>query len=181
MGRTLTYEVGKLNIGRRVKVYGRTNGHGVPGTLKGAEIKHAIVHLDGSQREEKVEWASVRDWLSHNPKPLVQPPVPAAAPEVGAAVPIRITPPAPPPPPSITTRFDVYKNLATDLDSAVRDVRIAEDLVDEAMENLETARAQHTEAVDRVKALRAQVAKSLAAVDEVLVGTSAMPTGKAGA
>jgi len=170
MGQALTFEIGKMNIGRRVKLYGRQNGHGVPGTLKGAEPKHAVVRPDGHNQDERVEWENVLDWTSHNPRSLMKPaaaeyaPLPKIAPKV-------IAPPASPPPQE--SPFAGYATLGPSLDAAIAEVRAAEDLVDEQMENLESAKQAHTAAVDRVRQLRAQAARALSAVDAVLAGTSA--------
>lgn len=174
MGQQITHEIGLLNIGRRVKVYGHSNKqHGMSSKLVGAEPKHAIIRIDNHDKDEKVEWQHVRDWTSHNATPLKMPPM-KAAPIARVVLVVTHNTPAPMPTlPSAADSFAVYQTLGADLERAVGEVRAAEDLVDEALENLNAAKATHAEAVEKVRRLRSFAARALTAVDDVLSGTSA--------
>lgn len=183
MGRQLTFEIGRLNPRRIVKVFGRrAHKHGQGGTLVESTRENAVVELQGSTSKVAAVWSDVRDWTSHNPAALVMPSpglngttngigngkglTPTTIPVAPKATPML---PAPPPEPK---PFAVYADLGSKLEEALAEVSAAEDLVDEALESLQAAKAQHEEAVARVTRFRTQAHDALKSIDLVLAGTS---------
>ena len=177
MGQQLTYEIGKLNIGRRVKLMGKDNKqHGMGGHVMEAHPTHAVCRIDNHGQPEKIAWDRVRDWTSMNNKPLVVPvrAVPRTVTIPASPAPAVQTQSWPPPPPvaPADSPFAFYAQLGPSLELAVREVSAAEDMVNEAMEQLQAAQATHSEAVSKVNKLRKQAEDALKAVDLVLAGTS---------
>jgi hypothetical protein len=78
MGQTLTYELGKANIGRIVKIMplGRRtqNSQGAMiARLVGATRSAAEVVPKGHKRPEMIEWRHIRDYTTGNRGPLNMP------------------------------------------------------------------------------------------------------------
>lgn len=173
MGQQITYEIGVENIGRRVKVMGRAgyqNGHG--GKLTAAQQKNATVLLDHTSTPITVEWSSVRDWTSQNPLPMVMPttraapkPVLKATTTAPSAHPVAAKPAESP--------FDLYRSLGAELEAATANVSAAEEMVDQALEQYQAAKAEHEQAVEGLRQLRGKAASALAAIDHHLIGTTA--------
>ena len=74
MGQTLTYELGKANIGRIVRVMpgGRNTAgpHANVAKLLGARRGVAVVLPKGHGHTELVEWRFIKDYTSGNKGPL---------------------------------------------------------------------------------------------------------------
>ena len=77
MGQTLTYELGRANIGRIVRIMplGRPCGrkHANVAKLIGASRKCALVLPKGHRHTELVEWRHIKDYTSGNRVPLAVP------------------------------------------------------------------------------------------------------------
>lgn len=178
MGQLITYEVGRLNIGRRVKVKeGPANRRGGRGTLAAADPEFATIKPDGHGKNERAEWDRVMDWTSHNQFALVMPP-PRATPivlnghkpafeptpvpmaDVGGTLPT-------------TDPFAVYADLGGALRTAADEVNAAEDLLDEALDRVHECRRVHDAAVEKLGKLRSRAAGALTAIDTMLAGTTA--------
>lgn len=171
MGQAITYEVGQLNIGRQVRVLGdRGFAHGYPATLSGASKDRAAVKSPG-RGEHFVDWANVRDWTSKNETALAKPgsrPKPIAATKV--QVPVAVTPP---PVATAGNPFAVYATLGERCERATGEVAAAEELLDQALEQVHSCRAAHEEAVASLNTIRKEAAAALAQIDTMLGGTVA--------
>ena len=163
MGLELSYEIGQLNIGRRVKVYGHgSKQHGIPAKLTGAHPKGADVLIDNhGGRSEQVEWHNVRDWTSQNQQPLVLPPV-KATPIVKTA-PVVVAPPLPPKDP-----FAVFAGLSQEIPAAMQAIAEAEEEVDTATEMLQQAEARHKRAKQGLQDIKNAIDSAKAMIDKVL-------------
>jgi len=170
MGRQITYEIGALNIGRHVKVMMKDGGGrgGIPGVLKEATPSAALIKGDNNDMTKKHPWADVHDWTSRNATALV---LPKPAANSFTAQPIVVAPAAPPAP--LPDPFSFYATLGPNIAAALADVSAAEDLVDAALEQLQGAKSQHEDAVQRVNSLRAEAARVLGMIDTALIGTTA--------
>jgi hypothetical protein len=76
MGQQMTFEIGRLNIGRIVRVMRVSdNQHAMIGKLVGAHRDYAIVKPIGRTNiaDEKIDWRNVLDCTSRNPVALVMP------------------------------------------------------------------------------------------------------------
>lgn len=182
MGQGLNYEIGKMNMNRMVKVFGRTpTPHGQAAKLVGAEPGWAVVLPPNHGQTEKVEWKFVRDWTSRNPQPLVMPKIePELKPEppIFKAVPIRPTatreqtPVIEAKPELPKDPFQVFITLGEKLKQGLADISAAEDLVDDTLEQYQRAQSEHAQAVAKVKELETQLDKVKNMVSFALTGTS---------
>ena len=187
MGRSITYEIGKINIGRKVRYNAGDKGPPCFATLVAAHPKHADVKPSGySGPPKQIPWAEIEDWTSRNPTPLLMPeptpaPAPAAKPVVAAKI-TTVSVPASPSPQATPAQngthhpkpdpFAVFGQLSAQLPVAVSEIEAAEGEIDAATEMLNQAHARHAEAVRRLADLRKQLATATAVIDMHLVGTS---------
>lgn len=174
MGQAITFEIGQLNIGRRIKAKGHAGGMlGSPGVLKAAERSGAIVQFDGAGHTIRVDWKHIVDWTSHNNGPLIMPALKANGTKNNGTVHAKLDPVVAPVPSSEdrSQRFEIYKDLGGNIQSALAEVRAAEDLLDEAMERVHDCKRAHEEATAKLSGIRKQAAEALKEVDEMLVGT----------
>ena len=175
MGKTLTYEVGKANIGRKVRCNAKDGARAASfGTLVGCTSSHAEIKLDNySGPSMKFDWKDVRDWTSRNAAPL-RPAVPEAKPLI--ATKIAAAPVAPAPVQAVESTapdpFAVFGSVSAKLPAAVAAIDAAEEDIDAATEMLEQAKAKHSEAVAKLAELRKQIATATAVIDSHLIGTS---------
>lgn len=202
MGRSLTPEIGALNIGRRVKARdlstqkGGSKQHGMPATLVEAHEKYAAVRIDNHGPQlVKCDWAEVRDWTSQNAQPLKMPPPKPAAP-IAASVgtpngiaakkiePPRLEP-VRPPQEAPHAGHDLgsigeFATIDARIDSALAAVNEAEDQLDAALEMYQDAQAQHARALEGLTAIRADAQRMMERINSRLVGTTAaVPPGLA--
>mgnify|MGYP000925234258 CR=1 FL=1 len=164
MGQTLNYEIGQLNIGRRVKVYGTgAKQHGMGAKLVAAHPKEAEVLIDNhGQRPERFDWQNIRDWTSQNPNPLNLPAVKATPIVKVTPTPIMVAPPAPPKDP-----FAVFAGLSQEIPAAMQAIAEAEEEVDTATEMLQQAEARHKRAKQGLVDIKAAIDAARAMIDKV--------------
>lgn len=177
MGQQLTYEIGKLNIGRYIKAFGDSSRHGVPAKLVAATPKQAVIRILNSNKDVDRDWADIRDWTSHNETALVTVAPPPAPHTNGKAAPLpaptRVAPPAPEPSkPAPPSPFSIYQTLGHDLEAATANVAAAEEMVDQALEQLQQAKKDHAETVAKLRELRTRAAAALTTIDSHLTGTT---------
>lgn len=161
MGRELSVEVGRLNIGRRVKVFQDDKAHGMSAKLVEAHDRYAVCLIDNSPKPDKYEWRHVRDWTSHNPNPLVLPPmkaVPKLAPMTVAPTPVPVAQKDP---------FAVFAGLSQEIPAAMKAIAEAEEEVDTATEMLQQAEARKRLAVQGLADIKAAVASAAALLDKM--------------
>lgn len=162
MGQELNYEIGRLNIGRRVKVYGHANKqHGMSAKLVEATEKYAVCLLDNHGKTERYDWANVRDWTSHNTAPLELPPAKAVPMSKPAPAPVVVAPPIPKDP------FAVFAGLSQEVPLAMQAIAEAEEEVDTATEMLQQAEARHKKAKQGLTDIKAAIAAAAAMLDKV--------------
>lgn len=166
MGQGITHQIGVLNIGRTVKIASES-GRMYPAVLTGGDAKRATVKSQG-MGEHFVEWASVRDWTSRNTMPLIR----ASG---NGTLAHKLTPAAPAPPPPPTDAFAIYSQLGPKCEKAMREVEAAEELLDQAIEQVQGCKRAHEDAIAILAALRKEAAGALAQIDNLLVGTQESP------
>lgn len=178
MGKPLTYEVGRINIGRRVRWKQRDGGNPSFAVLVGASPKHAEIKPDNySGPPKQVPWPDVLDWTSRNPGPLKMP-----EPEPKPVLAAKIVTPAPAPAQTLASSngthaprvdpFAVFGTLSAQMPIAIAEIDAAEEEIDTATEMLQAAQARHAEAVRKLADLRKQIATATAVIDMHLIGTS---------
>jgi len=190
MGRSLTYELGKVNIGRRVKVRdlhsskGGSKQHGIGATLMAAHPKYAECRIDNHKELTQIDWLEVRDWTSMNPSPLIIPKIPAAPvvraaghaeskpPTISINYPAPIAEPTAPPAPQPPKIEGGFADIDAKIDEAISAVADAEDQVDAALEMYQDAQRYHTQAVEKLDAVRSEAQKIMDRINARLVGTS---------
>lgn len=153
MGKALTYEIGRLNIGRWVRCTGCPGiSQEQRGKLVTANPKNALIKLMNRDAVTEIPWKHISDWTSkNNGVPLVMPPeTPADARirENGKAQPMTPVKHAVPMPPL---------NMG-DLGGKIR----------EAVADVASAKAMLDEAESRLRGLRNDAVAQLNSIDQTI-------------
>jgi len=170
MGQRITAAIGMANPGRTVKVE-TEDGRMYPATLIGGDEKMATVKSQG-MGQHFVAWDRVRDWTSRNTNALTKPLANGVASKKPTPAPtvVKVEP-------TQTDQFKVYQTLGPRLEKALSEVSAAEDLLDQALEQVQACKMAHDEAVAALADIRKEASEALSKIDGVLVGTRHAPAG----